>query len=53
MVEVGVVITVATVLIILGLIATTRWIVPKALAPETEEDDENPPERPSDGVPPA
>lgn len=30
--DVAVVITIATVLILLGLIAVTRWLVPKALA---------------------
>jgi len=51
MVEVAVVITVATVLILLALTAVAAWIVPKSL--NVEEDEENPPKRPSDGLPPA
>lgn len=54
MVEVAVVITIATVLILLALTAASRWILPKVLYPEEEEEEEeHPPERSSDGVPPA
>lgn len=47
MVEVGVIVTVGTVLIILALTVTTRWIVPKVLTEEThghEEEDDGPSE---------
>lgn len=47
MVEVGTIVTVGTVLIILALTVTTRWIVPKVLTEEThgDEEDEDPSER--------
>lgn len=36
MVEVALVLTLATVLIIVGLIGVARWLVPRALADEAE-----------------
>lgn len=49
MVEVAVIVTISTVLILLALTAVSRWILPKVLYEEDhdEEHDENPSERPS------
>lgn len=41
MVEVGVIVTLGTVLIILALIPTTAWIVPKVLYEDTHHDEED------------